>query len=309
MHAARPARPAMLALALLLQLGCDGGGDLEAGEAGAESTETGDACPVGSEDCDCTEGGSCDEGLACSAELVCEPVPACPVGSEGCACTEGGSCDEGLACLEQEGEAEPVCGCPPGEIGCACLEDSSCSDTLDCVEGSCEVPGLPVDGEDGWTDQTCWAAPGNDEKAFCTAMRGDVVVYVLSACEVASKLASGEWTRSAVWGESWCAAGEAIDSTSWDDALCVAETGNCMARLGGMWAQIYPECNAPTQSDHDPWGPDYCTAEPPPPSSDFDEWRCNDVGCMARRGSVWVSPLPLCTVEQQFSEEMVPMAC
>ncbi len=49
-------------------------------------------CHIGSLDCSCTQGGSCDAGLTCSSSNLCKvvtpsPTPTCHVGSLGCACT------------------------------------------------------------------------------------------------------------------------------------------------------------------------------------------------------------------------------
>ena len=84
-----------------------GTGAEDPGEAGSADN----GCPVGSEGCPCTDGGTCDPGLACDSGVCTD----CPIGSEGCECTAGGSCDPGLIC--DAGLCSPASGDGDGDPG------------------------------------------------------------------------------------------------------------------------------------------------------------------------------------------------
>jgi cysteine-rich repeat protein len=78
-------------------------------------------CPVGSPYCPCTQGGACDPGYVCDAN-ICVPDD-CVVGANGCPCTGGGGCDAGLVCTDN------ICGPPDGMCGNAMLEGAEqCDD-------------------------------------------------------------------------------------------------------------------------------------------------------------------------------------
>lgn len=81
-------------------------------------------CPVGSLSCPCTQGGSCDPGLACEAGTCSE---ACAVGSLGCACTLGGGCDPGLKCDEAQTCVDDPMLSPPCMAG---NQDDCCGDNV-----------------------------------------------------------------------------------------------------------------------------------------------------------------------------------
>src|SRR5574338_628420 len=70
------------------------------GERYEDSYSTSDGgCNVGSEGCECTSGGKCNDPFLCNPNLNLCISDACPVGTETCPCTPGGGCDPGLACL------------------------------------------------------------------------------------------------------------------------------------------------------------------------------------------------------------------
>lgn len=155
-------------------------------------------CAIGSEDCVCTEGGSCDGDLEC-VEGICV-MPACPVGSLDCPCTDGGTCDGDLVCLSTDlCGPEPECGndvvedgetcddgntvteaCAYGETGCTVC-DASCQETAGatsfCGDGSvepaeeaCDDPSADPDCAYGQTSCTvcttsCTETAGNT--AYC----------------------------------------------------------------------------------------------------------------------------------------------
>ncbi len=308
-------------LVLILAAGCNEPSSDE-GDAGDDTTETGEECPVGSEGCPCTGGGGCDAGLACSAELVCEPEPACPIGSDGCPCTEGGSCDEGFSCID-DGSGSMVCGCEPGTLGCECLEGEACGGGLDCSSETetCEIPELDDGPANGWGEVTCWQYGGPDEFE-CYAPRGDVHERVYAACDVAERVLSGEWTRSETW-ESECSSESVSFAEPWSDAACFISASGppalCLARIGHLWASIVPDCKIAEQHTFEPWGVDEGVygCDPldwppaPPVENDVDGWRCgtlpgssSDV-CAAQRAGLWTFPRPGCPYEDAFGYEQI----
>jgi hypothetical protein len=60
-----------------------------------------DSCAIGAAGCECTNGGTCDEGFICKENTCVSEMPchAEDTGAEGCQCTPGGGCDPGLTCL------------------------------------------------------------------------------------------------------------------------------------------------------------------------------------------------------------------
>jgi cysteine-rich repeat protein len=95
---ASPSRRSLLWLSLVLGLGCVT--IAEAPDTGT-STESGDACVIGSLDCECTPGGGCDPGLECTAGVCSDPNSETGTCSQlGCDCVDDEGCDEGLVCFE-----------------------------------------------------------------------------------------------------------------------------------------------------------------------------------------------------------------
>jgi hypothetical protein len=274
-----------------------------------DTTETADdgGCPVGIEGCPCTDVSSCFPSLEC-VDDVCVPADPCPVGESGCPCTNFGTCDPGSTC-----EAG-VCSCEVGQLGCECL-DGGCSNALDCVDGVCSIPELVSEAADGWGPVTCRTQRGSNLDAGCTAPRGDVFQHVISACEVAERLQSGDWVRTSGWvtseGFDVCALDLPVPDpqSPWEDIGCfVAEFDliGCWGRIGHLWTRVTAMCSIPS-NDFGPWLPVQedaygCLVDSPPPvSNDIDEWRCGmhpdlDITayCRARRGNFWTDPRPPC---------------
>jgi hypothetical protein len=138
-------------------------GTTDAPTSTGDEPTTGIPCLVGSVGCECTLGGTCDDGLTCERGFC---VALCNVGAEGCPCTAGGACDSGLACEVGtcvEGFSPP---CPEGQNADDCCGDGVLDELEDCDMGS-----------------------GNSDNGECTsrcriATCGDGVVQVgVEACD------------------------------------------------------------------------------------------------------------------------------
>lgn len=302
-------RLATIPLLLFLFAACDAP---SSGDADEETTDEAEApCEPGSELCECDANELCDEGLMCVVSdegSVCIPEPECPVGSEGCPCTEGGGCDDGFVC-----NAAYVCEPDPDMPGAPCSEEDPCGLGLDCVEGECQWPSLPSGPHAGWGDVRCFG-PGADP-VVCHAPRGDAWESVYPACLFAAGLADGTIARVDEWTIG-CMEGEPLPGphSIWDDVMCQAASGDCFARRGDLWVQVYPDCADELPSaDLEPWpeNPDfYGCAGGQLGESDVEEWRCpSDSICAARRGSLWTYPRPECALgigHEEFSSGVWP---
>lgn len=94
-------------------------------------------CQIGTEGCDCTSGGKCNDPFLCNVNLNICISDTCPVGTEACVCTPKGACDPGLDC------ASGFCvdaGCSPGTEGCQCTMGGGCDPELACLSNLCVDP-------------------------------------------------------------------------------------------------------------------------------------------------------------------------
>jgi hypothetical protein len=108
-----------------------------------DSYDTG-SCEIGTEGCQCTSGGKCNDPFFCNTNLNICVADLCPVGTETCACTPEGACDPGLQC------ASDLCvdaGCSPGTETCTCTDGGGCDPGLDCLSGLC-VDAMPPRADD-----------------------------------------------------------------------------------------------------------------------------------------------------------------
>lgn len=108
-------------------------------------------CEIGTEGCQCTTGGKCNDPFFCNTNLNICVADLCPVGTETCACTPEGACDPGLQC------ASDLCvdaGCSPGSEACTCAQDGACNDGLECLSGLCVDPNPPRADDTGTPDPT-----------------------------------------------------------------------------------------------------------------------------------------------------------
>lgn len=113
-------------------------------------------CEIGTEGCQCTTGGKCNDPFFCNTNLNICVADLCPVGTETCACTPEGACDPGLQC------ASDLCvdaGCSPGSEACTCAEDGACNDGLECLSGLCVDPNPPRADDTGTPDTTSGEVP------------------------------------------------------------------------------------------------------------------------------------------------------
>ncbi|HUT78440.1 MAG TPA: hypothetical protein VM285_12180, partial [Polyangia bacterium] len=133
---------------------------------GLSASETTDDCLVGTSGCGCYANGTCDGGLVCGADDLCqEPVddtePECPAGTEDCPCYPNSTCDSGLACnnfgvcqdeetYDPQVPENPKCYTPcragytrPDQTYVPCPADHlmpGCVGGTVCVEGTCVKP-------------------------------------------------------------------------------------------------------------------------------------------------------------------------
>lgn len=124
------------------------------------------SCEIGSEGCQCTTGGKCNDPFLCDTNLNICYAEDCPTGTETCPCTPKGACDPGLQC------ASELCvdaGCSPGTEACTCTEGGGCDPGLDCLSGLCvEVP--PTADETGAGSSS--SGPMADETGVGTTSGG-----------------------------------------------------------------------------------------------------------------------------------------
>jgi hypothetical protein len=86
-------------------------------------------CERGALDCPCLN-GSCDQGLACTADAICKDA----AGREGGPCLDNGACLAGARC---DADADLCVFCDLGSEGCQCDDDERCSEGLGCAAGLC----------------------------------------------------------------------------------------------------------------------------------------------------------------------------
>ncbi len=134
--------------------------------------EVGGACVVAEPQC--SDPGTCDDGLFCTGVDVCNGTglcergpDACPLGgncdegSDSCLCTGGIPCGDGSACNGVETCSNPSGGtCQPGTPLCAagqfCVEPGNCLDCLDAAD--CD-DGLACNGAESCSSGTCQPGP------------------------------------------------------------------------------------------------------------------------------------------------------
>lgn len=123
--------------------------------------------PRGELGLECYANGSCNEGLNCGEDGVCQE---CAPGLEGCGCAEFWGCDDGLVC--QRDVCVPFTCEAPGQLGCACDLGQTCADGLTCSPNgqclecssdlagcACSDSGTCGDGLVCNADQTCERDP------------------------------------------------------------------------------------------------------------------------------------------------------
>jgi len=89
-------------------------------------------CPIGTETCNCTQGGSCDPGLICQSN-ICIDTKKKTVGEE---CVADAECQSGR-CVEEEVEGIKVKRCTSGP---ALTPDGGSPPAGSCLKGTTVVP-------------------------------------------------------------------------------------------------------------------------------------------------------------------------
>lgn len=89
----------------------------------------------------CYGNGTCNEGLSCTPQQLCEAsAPVAADGTDGGPCYGNDTCNQGLVCTQRG-----VCDTPPngpltGEEGGTCYGNQTCNQGLVCVDGGTCAP-------------------------------------------------------------------------------------------------------------------------------------------------------------------------
>ena len=175
--------PWLSIFSLSLGLAC-----FKVGDAGDDVAETSE-CPVASQGCPCTEGGSCDAGLVCSDAQLCEPEAGTEESSSGESSSEDTMSSEVDTVFSEvdSGPAEessstteggPSCGWDPMNAYYDCGFSGEDPDyPIECPEGL--VEGAPCD-EFMLTGEGCCDAEGNNW--YCGVGMNDENYVVFTEC-------------------------------------------------------------------------------------------------------------------------------